>query len=115
LAAEVQRSLVRRLRLPDLGIGRADLAVIRATWMPAVLCEGMFVILPEQEARLRSLEGQRSYARGVRDGLRNFLADWARNQATPRVGRGTPEASPRAQSNRSPARPGSGLEPGVVP
>ncbi len=40
LAAEIQRALVRRLRLPDLGIGRADLALIRPTWMPAALSEG---------------------------------------------------------------------------
>ena len=115
LAADVQRSLVRRLRLPDLGIGRADLAVIRATWMPAVLCEGMFVILPDQEARLRSAEGQRAYARGVRDGLRSFLTDRARDQALRRVGQGAREASPRAQPNTSPARPRSGLERGVAP
>jgi len=101
--------------LPDLGIGRADLAVIRATWMPAVLCEGMFVILPDQEARLRSPEGQRAYARGVRDGLRSFLTDRARDQALRRVGQGAREASPRAQPNTSPARPRSGLERGVAP
>jgi N-acetylmuramoyl-L-alanine amidase len=105
LAAEIQRSLVRRLRLPDLGIGRADLAVIRPTWMPAVLCEGMFVILPEQEARLRTAEGQQSYARGVLDGLRNFLGDRARDQSSRRVGQRTPEASPRAQSTTLPAGP----------
>jgi N-acetylmuramoyl-L-alanine amidase len=97
LAADIQRSLVRRLRLPDLGVGRADLAMIRPTWMPAVLCEGMFVILPDQEARLRSREGQRSYARGVLEGVRGFLVDRARDQAARGVGQRPVEASPRAQ------------------
>ena len=102
LAAEIQRSLVRRLSLPDLGIGRADLAVIRPTWMPAVLCEGMFVILPDQEARLRTRAGQRQYAQGVLSGLRRFLADRARQQQARRVGQGVSEASPRANSSPPP-------------
>jgi N-acetylmuramoyl-L-alanine amidase len=116
LATEIQRSLVRRLRLPDLGIGRADLAVIRPTWMPAVLCEGMFVILPDQEARLRSSEGQRSYARGVLDGLRSFLANRVRERLPARVGQGPSEASPRAESNPLPSRSSlSGLDRDVAP
>jgi N-acetylmuramoyl-L-alanine amidase len=95
LAAEVQRALVRRLALPDLGINRADLALIRPTWMPAVLSEGMFVILPEQEARLRSTRGQRLYARGVFEGIRNFLRGRATRQASKAVGSLEPESSPR--------------------
>jgi N-acetylmuramoyl-L-alanine amidase len=79
LALQVQRSLVRRLRLPDLGVGRGDLALIRATWMPSVLCEGMFLILPDQEARLRTPQGQQQYARGVVEGIRNFLLERARS------------------------------------
>ncbi len=76
LAAEIQRALVRRLGLPDLGISRADLALIRATWMPSVLSEGMFVIMPDQEVRLRSASGQRLYARGVLRGYpRVFFGD----------------------------------------
>jgi N-acetylmuramoyl-L-alanine amidase len=115
LAAAIQRSLVRRLNLPDRGISRGDLAVVRQTWMPAVLCEGMFVILPEQEARLRSARGQRSYARGVLEGIRSYLVERARSQASGPVGQAQAEASPRAQPNTSPAPPRSGLERGVAP
>jgi N-acetylmuramoyl-L-alanine amidase len=86
LAAELQRSLVRRLKLPDLGIGRADLAIVRPTWMPAALCEGMFLILPDQELILRSAKGQRLYALGVFEGVRNFLLDRAQSQPARRVG-----------------------------
>jgi N-acetylmuramoyl-L-alanine amidase len=94
LALHVQRSLVRRLRLPDLGVGRADLALVRPTWMPSVLCEGMFMIIPDQEARLRTRQGQSLYARGVLDGVRNFLLERARNASSAGVGRVGPRASP---------------------
>jgi N-acetylmuramoyl-L-alanine amidase len=94
LALQVQRALVRRLKLPDLGVGRADLAVVRPTWMPSVLCEGMFLILPAQEARLRSAQGQLLYARGVLEGVRSFLRERAHTQRTQGVGRGPPGASP---------------------
>lgn len=105
LAAEIQRALVRRLKLPDLGIGRADLAVVRPTWMPAVLCEGMFLILPEQEATLRTLRGQRLYARGVLEGIRGFLRDRALSQPPRRVGQPRPGASPKANPTTSPRAP----------
>jgi N-acetylmuramoyl-L-alanine amidase len=80
LASAIQRSLVRHLGLPDLGISRGDLAVIRATWMPSVLVEGMFIILPDQEAALRSPAGTERYARGVYEGIRSFLQDRLRTQ-----------------------------------
>ncbi len=73
LARAIQRALVRRLGLRDLGVGRGDLALVRPTWMPAVLTEGLFMMLPDQEAALRSDEGRRRYALAVRDGLTEFL------------------------------------------
>ncbi len=73
LAYAVERALVRRLGLRDLGVGRGDLALVRPTWMPAILCEGLFMMLPEQEAALRSPEGQRRYARAVFEGMEEFL------------------------------------------
>ncbi len=77
LAAAVQRALVQQLGLRDLGIGRGDLALVRPTWMPAILTEGLFMMVPEQEAALRSEEGRRRYARGVFEGLRAFLREHA--------------------------------------
>jgi N-acetylmuramoyl-L-alanine amidase len=75
LARAIQRALVRRLGLRDLGVGRGDLALARPTWMPAVLCEGLFMTLPDQEAALRTREGQELYAGGVYDGIVEFLKD----------------------------------------
>jgi hypothetical protein len=34
-----------------------------------VLCEGLFMTLPDQEAALRTKEGQELYAKGVYDGI----------------------------------------------
>jgi N-acetylmuramoyl-L-alanine amidase len=73
LAMAVQRALVNQLGLRDLGVGRGDLALVRPTWMPAVLTEGLFMMVPDQEAALRSGEGQRLYAMGVFEGIREFL------------------------------------------
>jgi N-acetylmuramoyl-L-alanine amidase len=113
LASAIQRALVRRLGLPDLGVSRADFAIVRATWMPSVLVEGMFIIMPEQEEALRSPAGTRRYARGVYDGIRGFLQHRAENQSSAGVGRSRSGASPRAKS--SPSRvPGVGTPDGGV-
>jgi len=114
LAAAIQRSLVHRLGLPDLGISRADLAIVRATWMPSALVEGMFMIIPEQEAALRSPTGTRQYARGVYEGIRSFLRDRAGNQSPAGVGRSRSGASPRANPSPSPRTPGVGATDGGV-
>jgi N-acetylmuramoyl-L-alanine amidase len=73
LARSLDRSLVRQFGFRDLGIGRGDLALARPTWMPSALCEGLFLMLPDQEAVLASEDGQWKYARGVLEGLEEFL------------------------------------------
>ena len=78
LARELDRALVTEFRVRDLGIGRGDYALVRPTWMPAALTEGLFIMLPEQEAVLGSEDGQWRYARGVVSGIEAFLRDRAR-------------------------------------
>lgn len=73
LARPVQRALVRHLGLPNLGVYYDNLAVVRQTWMPSILAEGAFVIIPEQEAALRTPEFQERYARGLADGLEDYF------------------------------------------
>jgi N-acetylmuramoyl-L-alanine amidase len=73
LARAVQARLVASLGLRDLGIARGDLALTRPTWYPAILTEGLFMMFPEQEAALRTPEGQRRYATGVVEGITAFL------------------------------------------
>lgn len=74
LAQAVQAALVEEVGLRDLGVARGDLAMVRPTWLPAILTEGFFMIVPEQEAALRTAEGRGRYARGVVEGIRRFLA-----------------------------------------
>jgi N-acetylmuramoyl-L-alanine amidase len=73
LARNVQRGMVSQLGLIDLGVNYDNLAVVRGTWYPAVLCEGAFIILPDQEAALRNPEFQERYARGVADGIESYF------------------------------------------
>lgn len=74
LARAINRALVRQFGFRDLGVGRGDLALARPTWMPAVLTEGLFMMLPDQEAVLASEAGQWRYAAGLVEGIRAFLA-----------------------------------------
>ncbi|HEY6157237.1 MAG TPA: N-acetylmuramoyl-L-alanine amidase [Gemmatimonadales bacterium] len=77
LARALERALVAELGVRDLGMGRGDYALVRPTWMPAALTEGLFIMLPEQEAMLGSEEGQWRYARGVVRGIEGFLRERA--------------------------------------
>lgn len=75
LARALQQALVRQFGVRDLGFGRGDLALARPTWMPAALVEGLFIMMPDQEAMLASEEGQWRYARGIVEGLAEFLRE----------------------------------------
>ncbi len=80
MARALQRALVSRMGLRNNGINYDNLALARPTWMPAVLTEGAFIMIPEQEAALRTPEFQRAYARGVADGLEDFFRTLAEEQ-----------------------------------
>lgn len=73
LARAVQNALVPELRLRDVGVFQQSFAVIRNSWMPAVLCEGAFLMIPEQEAALRTPGYQEAYARGIVTGLEGYF------------------------------------------
>lgn len=77
MARALETSLVRHLGLPELGIHYDNLALARPTWMPAVLCEGAFIMMPEQEAALRTPQFQLAYARGIADGLETYFRSLA--------------------------------------
>lgn len=90
LAALVQRQLVAQMGLRDLGMGRGDLALVRVTWMPSVLTEGAFLMVPEQEQGLRTPAFQARYARGVLRGLEQYLRELAAGAPAPETGAGAP-------------------------
>ena len=73
LARAVQRELVAELGLRDLGAIRADLALARPTWMPSVLTETVFLMVPIQEAALRDPDVQERIAAAHVRGLEAFL------------------------------------------
>jgi N-acetylmuramoyl-L-alanine amidase len=73
LARAVQTQMLRYIPLEDQGVFFRSLAVVRNTWMPSILVEGGFIIIPEQENAFRTPEFQERYARAVADGLENFF------------------------------------------
>jgi len=77
LAFLVQGALVAELGLRDLGVGRGNFALVRPTWMPAVLTEGAFLMVPEQEQGLRTPAFQEAYARGIALGIQAYFRRWA--------------------------------------
>jgi N-acetylmuramoyl-L-alanine amidase len=77
LARALQNGMVKRMGLPNLGVNYDNLALARATWMPSVLCEGAFIIMPAQEAALRTEDFQAAYARGIVDGLESYFRSMA--------------------------------------
>ncbi|MCZ8205183.1 N-acetylmuramoyl-L-alanine amidase [Gemmatimonas sp.] len=81
LAREVQRSLQARFGLRDLGVHYQNLAVARPSWFPSALAEGVFLMIPEQEAAMRDPAFQRKYAEGLLAGLENYFR-WLRAETT---------------------------------
>jgi N-acetylmuramoyl-L-alanine amidase len=73
MAQALQRHLLAELGLRDIGYGRADLALVRPTWMPAVLTETSFMMIPEQEAALRNEGWLQRIARAHVRGLEEFV------------------------------------------
>ncbi len=73
LARPVQSALVARFGLRDLGVHYQNLAVARPTWYPSVLTEGLFLMMPEQEAAMRDPAFQRRYAEAIVEGLESYF------------------------------------------
>lgn len=73
LARAVQAALVAYQPLPDQGIHYRSFAVVRTPWMPAILAEGGFMMIPEQENAMRTPAFQERYARALADGLEQFF------------------------------------------
>jgi N-acetylmuramoyl-L-alanine amidase len=72
-----QPELVQELGLRDIGTKFGNFAVIRGSWMPSILTEGAFVIMPDQEAAMRTSSYQDAYARGILRGLESYFASLA--------------------------------------
>lgn len=77
LAETTHEALLRNLHLPDLGVLRDNFAVVRNPWMPSILPEGAFIIMPDQEHALRTPEYQAAYARSIVEGLEAYFREVA--------------------------------------
>jgi len=77
LAQMTQAELVEELGLRDTGAKFGNFAVVRGSWMPSILTEGAFIIMPDQEAALRTSSYQEAYARGIMRGLESYFASLA--------------------------------------
>ena len=76
LARAIQDEMPSRTGLKDYGLYYGNLAVNRPTQFPAVLVECAFIILPEQEALLRSAEFRKKTAKSIRKGIEKFLEEY---------------------------------------
>ena len=77
LAQATQNELLQEMGLHDKGVKFQNIAVARGTWMPSILTEGAFIIMPDQEAALRTTAYQEAYARGILKGLESYFASLA--------------------------------------
>jgi N-acetylmuramoyl-L-alanine amidase len=76
-ALATQASLLAELGLRDNGAKYQNIAVARGTWMPSILTEGAFLIMPDQEAAMRTPTYQESYATAIVRGLEAYFASLA--------------------------------------
>lgn len=77
LARLVQAGMMREMGLRDLGVHYQNIAIGRTTWMPSIICEGAFLMVPAQENALKVAEFQERYARGVVDGVEAYFRSLA--------------------------------------
>ena len=77
LGMATQAALLAELGLRDNGTKFQNIAVARGTWMPSILTEGAFVIMPDQEAAMRTSMYQDAYATAILRGLESYFASLA--------------------------------------
>lgn len=75
-----QAAMIRNMHLRDLGARRSNFAVARPSWFPAILTEGAFIMMPDQEHALKTAEYQDAYARSIVEGLEQFFREVGANQ-----------------------------------
>jgi len=78
LGQSTQPAMVDELGLRDIGTRFGNYAVIRGSWMPSILTEGAFIIMPDQEAAIRTPSYQEAYASSILQGLESYFASFAR-------------------------------------
>ena len=75
LAEAIHKHLLKQTKLPDHGLYYGNLALCRVTECPAVLVECAFMMIPEQEALLKTDKFQRKCARAIYEGISDYLRE----------------------------------------
>jgi len=75
LAQSVHKRLLQTTHLDDYGLTQGNFAVIRPTQYPSVLAECAFIIIPEQEEMLTRQDFVNRTAKGIADGVADFVHD----------------------------------------
>lgn len=73
LARTLQEEIVGVTGVPSLGYKQRSLALVRPTWMPAVLTESLYMMFPQQEQALRDPEFLERLAAAHVRGLERFV------------------------------------------
>jgi len=73
LAEAVHSRMLKRTGLPDHGLYYGNLALTRYSSVPSVLIECAFMMIPEQEAMLKTDNFQRKCAKAIVEGINDFL------------------------------------------
>jgi N-acetylmuramoyl-L-alanine amidase len=76
LARDIQEEMVAATGMPDHGLYHGNLAVNRATQYPAVLVECAFMMIPEQEALLKTERFRRTVSLAIYKGIERFLREY---------------------------------------
>lgn len=73
LAEKIHQRMISATKLPDHGLYYGNLALTRIEHCPAVLIECAFMMIPEQEDRLKSSEFRQTIAKAIADGIGDFI------------------------------------------
>jgi N-acetylmuramoyl-L-alanine amidase len=78
LGQSTQPAMVEEMGLRDVGTKYGNYWVIRGTWMPSILTEGAFIMMPDQEAAIKIPSYQAAYANAIVQGLESFFVSFVR-------------------------------------
>ena len=73
LAEAIHKRMLKATKLPDHGLYYGNLALTRVSDCPAVLVECAFMMIPEQEAKLKTDKFQRKCASAIYKGICDYL------------------------------------------
>jgi N-acetylmuramoyl-L-alanine amidase CwlD len=79
LAREVQKELAKATGRLNRGIKQERFYVVRKTWMPSILTESAFISNPTEEALLRDPAYRDRIARGIAQGVTNYVINYGRS------------------------------------